>query len=86
VKATAELVRRLENRLASGKSVGIHCRQGVGRSALLGACLLAAAGVDVRVAFERIRAARGCPVPDTLEQQEWVARFARAYLASPPKA
>jgi protein-tyrosine phosphatase len=84
-KATAELVRRLESRLASGKSVGIHCRQGVGRSALLAACLLAAAGVDAPVAFERIRAARGCPVPDTPEQREWVARFAREHLASPPR-
>src|SRR5919198_8363 len=50
VKATAELVRRLESRLASGKRVGIHCRQGVGRSALLAAGLLAAAGVDIPVA------------------------------------
>jgi protein-tyrosine phosphatase len=83
--ATAELVRRLENRLTSGKSVGIHCRQGVGRSALLAACLLAAAGVDSRAAFERVRAARGCPVPDTPEQREWVARFARDFLASPPR-
>jgi protein-tyrosine phosphatase len=83
--ATIELVRQLEKRLSSGKRVGIHCRQGVGRSALLAACLLAAAGVDARTAFERICAARGCPVPDTPEQREWVARFAREFLASPSK-
>jgi protein-tyrosine phosphatase len=81
-KATVELVRQLENGLSAGNRVGIHCRQGVGRSALLAACLLAAAGVDVRTAFERICAARGCQVPDTPEQREWVARFARDFLAS----
>jgi protein-tyrosine phosphatase len=84
-KATVELVRHLEDRLSAGKRVGIHCRQGVGRSALLAACLLAAAGVDVRAAFERIGAARGCPVPDTPEQREWVVKFARDFLASPSK-
>src|SRR5262245_56487867 len=31
----AELVHRLDQKLASGKRVAIHCRQGVGRSALL---------------------------------------------------
>src|SRR5262245_36465049 len=37
----AELVRRLASLLAGGKGVAIHCRQGVGRSALVAACVLA---------------------------------------------
>ena len=82
---TAELVRQLEKGLASGKRVAIHCRQGVGRSSLLAACVLAAAGVDPGDAFERIRTARGCSVPDTPEQREWVIKFARAFLASSAK-
>jgi hypothetical protein len=82
---TAELVGRLENRLSSGKGVAIHCRQGVGRSALLAACLLAAAGVEPSAGFDRVRAARGCPVPDTPEQRDWVARFARDFCAAPLK-
>jgi protein-tyrosine phosphatase len=77
----ADLIRALEIQLGEGKNVGIHCRQGVGRSALLAACLLIAGGVPRDAVWERITAARGCPVPDTVEQREWVARFARDYLS-----
>lgn len=80
-KATVELVHSLEGKLAEGKNVAVHCRQGVGRSALLVACLLVASGMDSETAFERIGKARGCSVPDTAEQREWAARFARDSLA-----
>ncbi len=80
-KATLELVRRLEQELALGKKIAIHCRQGVGRSALLAACVLAASGVDPASAWKRIAAARGCTVPDTSEQREWVMRFVPDRLA-----
>lgn len=73
----ARLVQDLDEKLARGKTVGVHCRMGVGRSALMAACLLAAAGADVDAAFARIGQARGCGVPDTPEQRAWVARFAR---------
>ena len=64
--------------LRSGKGVVIHCRQGVGRSALVAACVMMAGGVGVEEAFGKIEAARGCPVPDTPEQRRWVARLAGA--------
>jgi protein-tyrosine phosphatase len=76
VRTVENLVADLEVFLARGNAVAIHCRQGVGRSALLAACLLAASGVQAAEAFRRIEAARGCPVPDTAEQREWVNRFA----------
>lgn len=79
-KDTCELVRHLERELAQGKKIAIHCRQGVGRAALLAACLLAASGVDLASAWSRLASARGCAVPDTNEQREWVARFARELL------
>jgi protein-tyrosine phosphatase len=82
-KATLELARRLERGLARGEKVAIHCRQGVGRAALLAACVLAASGMDAATAFTRIAVARGCAVPDTSEQREWVMRFARDMLAAP---
>ncbi len=53
-KAALGLVRPLEQELASGKKIAIHCRQGVGRSALLAACILAASGIDSASAWERI--------------------------------
>jgi protein-tyrosine phosphatase len=61
----------LEN-LEAGKAVGIHCRQGIGRSALVTASLLALAGVSPNVALDRISAARGRTVPETQEQRRWV--------------
>ena len=75
-KAVLTLVHMLAGRLGAGKRVAVHCRQGIGRSALLVACLLVVAGEDPETAFRRIREARGCPVPDTPEQQEWVKGFA----------
>ncbi len=79
-RSFAALVRGLEGELADSKTIAVHCRQGVGRSAILAACLLVAAGLDVATAWTRVAAARGCPVPDTAEQREWVARFAREFL------
>mgnify|MGYP001500631268 CR=1 FL=1 len=84
-RAFADLVRALEEKLAAGKGVGVHCRQAVGRSSLLAACLLIAAGVDPDSAWARIAAARGRPVPDTTEQREWAARFGREFLANSVK-
>jgi hypothetical protein len=43
---------------------------------VLVACILASSGVAPAAAFERIRVARGCGVPDTAEQREWVYQFA----------
>jgi protein-tyrosine phosphatase len=77
---TAELVGVLEKALASGRNVAVHCRQGVGRSALIAASLLAAAGQEAEQAFLSIERARGAPVPDTAEQREWV----KATALQPP--
>ena len=70
----AQAVRGLEKALTSGKNVAVHCRQGIGRSSLMIASLLAAAGEEPDRAFHRIEQARGRTVPDTDEQREWVAR------------
>ncbi len=83
-KDTWELVHRLEQALSRGKKIAIHCRQGVGRAALLAACVLTSSGVNPLSAWERIATARGGAVPDTSEQKEWVMRFARDILAPLP--
>jgi protein-tyrosine phosphatase len=62
----------LMERLETGKAVGIHCRQGIGRSALVAASLLALAGIPPNLALDRISVARGRPVPETEEQRSWV--------------
>jgi protein-tyrosine phosphatase len=77
-----KLVQSLANILEEGKSVLIHYRQGVGRSALIAACVLVLGGISVDEVFEKIKKARGCSVPDTQEQRDWVARFAESVAPS----
>ena len=43
---------------------------------------LTAGGVELASALDRIAAARGCAVPETSEQREWVARFVRDMLTA----
>jgi protein-tyrosine phosphatase len=75
-QATRQLVDKLKERLSHGNRVGIHCRQGIGRSSLVAACVLVAAGESSVSAFEQIKMARRTSVPDTAEQKDWVTAFA----------
>jgi protein-tyrosine phosphatase len=69
------VVKRLTKLLDEGQAVAIHCRQSVGRSALVAACVLTALGEAPEAAFESIARARGRPVLDTAEQRAWVKTF-----------
>lgn len=79
VQDMADLASRLAGQLADGRKVGVHCRQGIGRSALVIACVLVAAGVDPDTAFNTIAAARGYAVPETPEQRRWVLDHADGF-------
>lgn len=73
----ATLIDRLREALGSGKNVAVHCRQGIGRSALVAASVLVSEDEDPEDAFTRIRTSRGRPVPDTVEQSDWVRDLGR---------
>ena len=73
--------RELEADLALGKNIAIHCRQGIGRSALVAACVLIVGGLEPKEALDRVKAARGCSVPETSEQRDWVFAFAKTVSA-----
>jgi protein-tyrosine phosphatase len=73
---TIKLVDSLVALRAEGKKLGLHCRQGLGRSPLIAACLLVRGGIAPEMAWEKIGAARGTNVPETNEQREWLNRFA----------
>ena len=75
--ATRQIVDELRDQLSRGNKVGIHCRQGIGRSSLVAACVLVALGESSGGAFRQIEKARGVSVPDTTEQRNWVASFAQ---------
>ena len=75
--ALARLVQAVRESLDQGMRVGIHCRAGIGRSAMVAAAVLAGMGFSPAAAFELISKARGCEVPDTSVQRNWVEQFVR---------
>ena len=83
--AAIALVHKLDQSLASGEKIAVHCRQGIGRSALIAASLLVASGVEPKTAFDRVAAARGSSVPDTPEQEEWVSERTAALTVQPTR-
>jgi len=65
-------VERLAELIKQGRYIGVHCRASIGRSSMLVASVLIRVGWDAEAAFEAIESARGCIVPDTPEQKQWV--------------
>jgi protein-tyrosine phosphatase len=71
----AKLADELAESLAAGNNVLIHCRQGIGRSSIIAAAVLARLGQSPDDALSAIEASRGRSVPDTDEQRAWVQDF-----------
>src|SRR5262245_59392487 len=82
--AVSELVSALVAELRTGRGVGIHCRIGVGRSASLAVCVLAALGVPVESGWAAVQRSRGLSVPDTLAQRAWVADWFAMFGSATP--
>jgi len=72
----------IRNDLAMGKNVLVHCRQGIGRTGLVAACLLIQSGYESDAAVALLSEARGLPVPETLEQRRWLDGYARHISAA----
>jgi protein-tyrosine phosphatase len=79
-EAFSELITKLAERLANGHNIAVHCRQGIGRAALVAICLLVVSGMEAATAVERVGKARGCSVPETPEQRRWITDFAKALV------
>ena len=73
--AFRNFVKSLADRVRAGKRVAVHCRGSVGRAPLTAACTLIHLGWAASDALIAIEAARGYPIPDTLEQEEWILRY-----------
>jgi protein-tyrosine phosphatase len=58
--------------LTQGGFIAIHCRVGIGRSAVAAAAFLCRLGVSAQDAITLISNARGFDVPDTEEQIEFI--------------
>lgn len=73
--AFRSLAMKLADAVATGRSVAIHCRAGIGRSGMLAACVLSNLNVDADIALDMITDARSLEVPQTEEQRQWVLGF-----------
>ena len=82
--AVAGLAGRIAGNLMDGKSVLIHCRQGIGRAGLLASVVLRTLGLDSTTAVRTVTTARGRAVPETPEQVRWVHDFAPAHTKTGP--
>jgi protein-tyrosine phosphatase len=72
----AQLIGKLDAALGRGKRVAVHCRQGIGRSALIAAGLLIEQGFSPEEAIHRVSRARHAVTPETPEQRAWIDSFA----------
>jgi protein-tyrosine phosphatase len=69
------LLEKLKTMLLQEKSVGIHCRQSIGRASLLAAFLMMSFGIKPKEAFRQLSLARGLQVPETEEQKRLAENF-----------
>ncbi len=76
------LLREVVGELGAGRSVAVHCRQGIGRSGLIAIGALIVSGVDLDEAIETVSAARGLPVPETESQLHWLREFQKLNLSA----
>jgi protein-tyrosine phosphatase len=70
-----EFVSGLAARAQAGERIGIHCRGSIGRATIATACALMHLGSKPDEALAAIASTRGCVVPDTDEQREWIRRY-----------
>jgi protein-tyrosine phosphatase len=82
-EAFADLVHQMQVDLEQGQRIVIHCRQGIGRSGLLAACVLMSFEMPMKDALERITLARGVPVPETEQQRLWLVQYLQLPLREP---
>jgi protein-tyrosine phosphatase len=75
VAAFRKFTGELATRLRAGGSMGIHCRGSIGRASIAAACTLIHLGWNPDAALAAIQAARGCEIPDTEEQRQWILRY-----------
>jgi protein-tyrosine phosphatase len=71
------LLERLNQRLAEGGYVAVHCRGGIGRSSIIAGAILASQGNSAEDAWAMVSQARGIRVPETDEQRQWLADHIR---------
>jgi protein-tyrosine phosphatase len=75
ISSFRRFVAGLANRLRAGEHIGIHCRGSIGRATVTAASTLIHLGWQPATALAAVESARGCPVPDTEEQEYWILNY-----------
>jgi|GEM_PF-3709859 len=75
------LLGELAEQLQSGKSIAIHCRQGIGRSGIINAALLMHLGSTAEAAIAKVSVARGLAIPETPAEVHWLRQLSLRPLA-----
>jgi protein-tyrosine phosphatase len=75
LKSFNRLILQLVNAVQSGKTVGAHCRGCIGRATVTTAAVLIELCWNAEEALALIEQSRGCQVPDTIEQKNWIRRY-----------
>ena len=73
----------LADRLRAGERIGVHCRGSIGRATVTAACTLIHLGWEPHAALAAVEAARGCSVPDTQEQEDWILHYKAKAVTTP---
>ena len=79
----ALLIDRIHASLIADKAVAIHCYAGIGRTGIIAACVLNQIGIPVSDVFDLLHVSRGCVMPESYEQREWVKRFIASRADAP---
>lgn len=75
-----QLITAINTALKSGKKIVIHCRMGIGRTALVAAGILLLNNGDPKTVFNVLSETRTLNVPDTNEQKEWLVNQAEKII------
>jgi Cyclin-dependent kinase inhibitor 3 (CDKN3) len=70
--AAISLMADVASSLDEGNNVAVHCRQGIGRSGLIAAGVLATSGASLEDAIKAVSSSRGLDVPETADQRLWL--------------
>jgi len=73
-EAAFAVVESLANAVGDGGRVVVHCRQGIGRAALVACATLIRLGFGADAAMSVVGEARGRDVPETEDQVHWLRR------------
>lgn len=75
IEAASIAVSMVSEALMNNQKTVVHCRGGIGRSSLFAGAVLVKNGESWNNAFEQIGRCRGCKVPETEQQAEWLKKF-----------